>query len=397
MERSKQNHHVKRQCGRIAQAIAVGDRKQEEFHKRCLLRSFSAKQQAAEIAKGTCKRQTSLSVGLLARATDLWEPCDELVHLTANVTNTRSDGSARFILDFGPAHQTAQLLIKAAIYHPSHLAPEQTMTQGGAPEAIRRIQSAYADGYTYVSELDIRKCYSSFDSREAGRLLLLPESVIENYLTLEHTNLALSYTCMREQIYHDENSQHSPERLFAGLYGEDFSCAQQGLIEGSRVSPFIVEMLLAPVCRALQARGLGQVVNYADNFLLMARSRDALVTLENILRDELRDHPVGALTVRDCMRDYVPGYSFDFLGYRLEPNGSRLTALLGRKSEKKLREIRRKGYRELNSDMPLARKRRVFRALEKEHKATLRALSCFLGGRDYHNSKMEPLRRLSVS
>ena len=391
MRPSKVKHQEKKLREHIKRAIVAGDKQAEYRAKKAYLNSHHAKAVAAEQANRESKRKYLGGVEHLAGSLNMSAPCEELVWVTSSLQNTRSDGTARFVFNFGPEHQARQIMIKNAIYHPSQLSDDQTLTRGGAPEAIRRIMAAYAEGYHFVSELDIRKAYPSFDSRRAGSLLQLSESVTENNLTLENTRVVPSNTCIKEQLYHDETFACSPEELFSIRYGEDFSYAQQGLLEGSKVSPFIVEMLLTAVCQTIRASGLGEVVNYADNFLLMARSRDDLSALESILREELRTHPVGALEVRDCIYDYFPGRSFEFLGYRLDSQGDQLVASLGAKTDKKLKELRRILYKELHSKMPFRQKEKRLREVEKTHRQTLRAMPAFEDRMAYHDEKMSPL------
>jgi hypothetical protein len=179
--------------------------------------------------------------------------------------------------------------------------------------------------------------------------------------------------------------------LLMGKFGEDWDPAQLGLIEGSKVSSFAAELLLAPICEELTARGAGQVINYADNFLLMAKSNSELRELRNILRKGLHTHPAGPLQVKDLQGIQSSNRPFIFLGYKFTPVGGDLVCTWGPKAETNARKVRREGHRLLSSKMPDARKEMAFQKLVERHLGIVNAFPEWLEGPDLHRKKMQTM------
>jgi hypothetical protein len=181
--------------------------------------------------------------------------------------------------------------------------------------------------------------------------------------------------------------------LLMGKFGQDWDPAQLGLIEGSKVSSFAAELLLAPICEEMTARGVGQVINYADNFLLMAKSNSELRELRNILRKGLHTHPAGPLQVKDLLGIQFSNGPFIFLGYKFSPVGNDLVCTWGPKAETNARKMRREGHRLLSSKMPETRKEIAFQKLKEKHLGIVNAFPEWLEGPDLHRKKMQPLER----
>jgi hypothetical protein len=59
----------------------------------------------------------------------------------------------------------------------------------------------------------------------------------------------------------------------------------------------------------------GVIVSYADNILMLAKSRDDVVSMANALRCALKAHPAGPLQPKRKLFD--PGQPLEFLGHKL--------------------------------------------------------------------------------
>src|SRR5207244_2235439 len=70
--------------------------------------------------------------------------------------------------------------------------------------------------------------------------------------------------------------------------------ARRGMPHGSTVSALVAEIVIASVLKALPA--IGVVVNYADNMLVMAKTKAAARSLTKTVQLALLGHPVGPLT-----------------------------------------------------------------------------------------------------
>ena len=167
-----------------------------------------------------------------------------------------------------------------------------------------------------------------------------------------------------------------------------------GLPEGSRLSPIVAELLLAPVVRALMATRRGRVVTYADNFLLSATSEARLHWLVQSLRDELSRHLAGPLTVRDQFHTRNPHDEFEFLGYLLTPNSDDIRVTWAPKHERHAREMRRQAYKQLNSTMPRQRKLEALSSIEREHTAFTRSFIAWPERMAFNEVKLAGLRAL---
>ena len=94
--------------------------------------------------------------------------------------------------------------------------------------------------------------------------------------------------------------------------------AEVGFAQGSVVSPLLANIYLDPLDALMAERGY-RMVRYADDFVILCRSREeadaALVEVRAwVSENGLTLHP-SKTHVGDCRQ---PGQGFEFLGYRLE-------------------------------------------------------------------------------
>ena len=89
--------------------------------------------------------------------------------------------------------------------------------------------------------------------------------------------------------------------------------ARRGIPQGSAVSPFIAEALLAPTLHSdFEDRVF---VAYADNVLLLAKSKEDVVAMSKDLRSALQAHPVGPFKPK--WKPFEAGEPIEFLGHKL--------------------------------------------------------------------------------
>ena len=94
----------------------------------------------------------------------------------------------------------------------------------------------------------------------------------------------------------------------------EFIGVQWGIPQGSAISSFVAEMLLAPAIAQLPHCGVA--VAYADNILLLAKSNDEMVSMTKSLLRALAAHPAGPLMPNPPKR-YGPGDQVEFLGHQI--------------------------------------------------------------------------------
>lgn len=332
---------------------------------------------------------------------DLWKPCDAPVQVGTKVKKPDHwDMSYRFFFSFPLIHQARQVLLREVVGAMWPVSTSQMMfsepdDKRGREKAIARVIEHYQQGYDKVSELDINNCYSSFMMEGVAQELCLPESVTRNVLYMQSYTMVPSRTAMGGVDCHTWFDHPDPMVPFAEFFngvGDDWITAQQGLCAGSKVSPFVAEKLLARVCDDLLASGAIRVVNFVDNFLLMAKSKRELGKAKWRLRGLLHDHPAGPLWVKETIPLARRSGSFEFLGYVLTPTQTGLYAEPKPQILEKLSTLRRKAYRVLNSNMPYQKKLEYYEDMERSHRCTVASFQHWQEGPSFHRRKMEPLR-----
>ena len=162
-----------------------------------------------------------------------------------------------------------------------------------AHQALNTIMDAAWDGYRVVVEADITKF---FDNVDHDRLLAM----------------------VRERVIDRKVLGWLAAILRAGIcVGDELLSSDTGTPQGGVISPLLANVYLNRLDRNWQTRhrGLGQLVRYADDLVIMCRWRSqadrALAVLEHELADlGLRLHPDKTSIV-----NFVNGEGFDFLGF----------------------------------------------------------------------------------
>ncbi len=401
MNSAKLKRHEKELARKFRAACVKGGSRGWNTAARNYINSHAARFVAAEEAVRTCKRRSHKSAEAIAKDLNVWRSCDEVAHVGVKIAEElpppgqggMTEYRARVVLSFGPENQARQILLRNLFKAMPGKHASQMMFNGGTTRAVRLVEDCYVDGYQHSMEVDIYRCFQSFDKQGISAFLRLPEKVTEHVLGASSLNLRPSLTCMKDVLYHSPNLSMSPMELFMELFGEDWDLTQLGLIEGSKASPFAAELLLAPICDDLAKRGAGRVINYADNFLLMAKSKSELTKLYNLLREGLHTHPAGPLQVKETPKRTRPQESFEFLGYKFLPNGESLQCTWAKKSETKAKRIRREGHRLLSSNMPNIQKCGIYKDVCKKHRELVAAFPMWPENMEFHETKMRALKR----
>jgi RNA-directed DNA polymerase len=179
----------------------------------------------------------------------------------------------------------------------------------GCKDALRRVATLLADGYTHVVEVDFQ---SYFDTIPRRPLLELAARKIADGRVLK-----LIESFLKQEVL-DGLEQWTPTA---------------GCPQGAVISPLLSNIYLDPLDHAMAERGL-EVVRYADDLVILCRSAaEAQAALEQVrcwsASAGLRLHPEKTCVV-DADRD-----GFDFLGYYFG-RGRRWPS---KKSLKKLRAV----------------------------------------------------------
>ena len=130
------------------------------------------------------------------------------------------------------------------------LHPNQYAYYGGRDAACQALREAIEDGFKWVTEIDVRDCYPSFDEEKIHNLLPLRERrVVDHVIAATHLNLV----------------PYNPRDWGAR------SEVRTGLPQGSATSALVAENLLKSVLETLPDNV--RLINYADNIWLLTRTR----------------------------------------------------------------------------------------------------------------------------
>ncbi|MEO5338810.1 MAG: group II intron reverse transcriptase/maturase [Magnetospirillum sp. WYHS-4] len=164
----------------------------------------------------------------------------------------------------------------------------------GCKDALREVDRLVCEGHTFVVDADLR---SYFDSIPHDRLMKQVSARISDGRVL-----ALLQAWLDQDV----------------LHGMDRWTPTGGTPQGAVISPLLANLYLHPLDELLAGKGY-RMVRYADDFVVLCRSRDeAEAALADIRAwveaSGLALHP-DKTHLGDCRQR---GQGFDFLGYRFE-------------------------------------------------------------------------------
>lgn len=164
----------------------------------------------------------------------------------------------------------------------------------GCKDALREVDRLLKEGHAFVVDADLS---SYFDTIPHDRLM---ERVRERIS--DGRVLALLESWLGQEV----------------MSGMERWTPSGGTPQGAVISPLLANIYLHPLDELLAERGY-RMVRYADDFVVLCRSRDEAEAALGLVRDwvaanGLALHP-DKTHLGDCRQ---PGQGFDFLGYRFE-------------------------------------------------------------------------------
>jgi hypothetical protein len=280
------------------------------------LNSFHAKLAAVQRVNRRRKlsnRLDTATVLKVAAGLDAYQGTDEPV-LVHRKPKTSNPDSFRTYMAFGIENRALQYLVLRLLEEVACIAPYQYTVNGGTHAAIKHVLKAMSTGPVWAVEVDVVDCYPSFDGKKLKDLLPpVPKEVTEHVLISEHLNLKGGNLAGIAKSAGPFGPAGGPEASMT-LEGM-LAAALQGIPQGSAVSPFIAETMLAIALREVPK--LGDIVAYGDNCLLLAKKESDMVTMMKALETALQAHPVGLLKPKCKL--FHPGQRVEFLGHYLIP------------------------------------------------------------------------------
>lgn len=311
---TKEEEHVEKLLKRIRNAKELGRLKELRHWTGAYLNSFGAKLAAVQRANRRRKlndRLDTKTVRTIAAGLDAWQGANEPV-LVHQKPKTSNPDSFRTYMAFGIQNKALQYLVLRLLEQVACIAPYQYILRGGSHACIKHVAKAMSTGPVWAVEVDVVDCYPSFDGKKLMDLLPIPKEVTENVLISQHLNLKGGNLAgiTKSGPFGPAGDPKAPMALEGML-----AAARRGIPQGSAVSPFIAETMLAIALGEVPK--LGDIAAYGDNSLLLAKEESDMVTMMEALETAFKAHPVGLLTPK--RKVFHPGQPVESLGHCLTP------------------------------------------------------------------------------
>jgi hypothetical protein len=243
------------------------------------------------------KRQPLEVCFYVATSIQLGEPLTEevLVH-----SQKKKSGDYRPICEFGLWHRTRHELVLRVME--CHLQPRPFQyTLKGVASAIRAVKQAVGSGYIHLARLDIKSFFESFRIEKLSPILPLSPEVVEHAVFGRHMRAKGAY----------RRAHYTSYSSWATLLAQ----ARRGLPQGAACSPIIGVFCLSHLKWSMTKGVL--LINYADDFLLLAKTQELLEAAMGELIQAMAELPGGHFvpTIMDQSSAYK---GIRFLGHRVQ-------------------------------------------------------------------------------
>jgi hypothetical protein len=302
---------------RILKARDKGKRGWMRYHVNRYLTSHSVKLTVLVDRWHHKKRRKKLNWKLLqslAQHIDMFEKSDRPVSVLVRPKKSGSD-YGRAVLSFDLVERTRQEILRRVMTRALPPLPSnQFSSRRGRTKAVRQVQKYLDEGSVYVVTVDIKSCYPSFDRSKLPELFHpIAEKVIREVLVPElGGRLGLN---VESPITVSLSDLNAPLEQLEQNAPPVFVQARRGLMQGAVASSLASDFLLSPIMREL-LDAPGAIVNYADNFVLIAKTPNEAKFIFETLQGLMKVHPAGPLSLKIDGYAFEKGQSFEFLGYR---------------------------------------------------------------------------------
>lgn len=236
------------------------------------------------------------------------KPFPEIVRVHAKSKKAAMLGEPaayRMLHDHGLMHRTAQHIVTALLG--KYFFPKKyQFTHLGTQAAIKLAKSLIKEGFVYAARLDIVDFYRNFGADALIAGLPLPKGVVENAVIGRHMKVVMDQGKKGET----QTSHLSPHTIKHLL-----DQARQGIPMGSGSSPIVSMICVSRL--AWTSMSNARLLNYADDFQILARDSKALEEAVGKLTEAISNLPGGHFQVvikaTGCAASGI-----EFLGHRLQ-------------------------------------------------------------------------------
>lgn len=212
----------------------------------------------------------------------------------------KGDGKTRMITALSLRDKIAQRAVLSVIepygeqlFHPDSYAYRPGRNIDNVMDRIQRFISL---GFLWAVSTDIMNC---FDNIPQGRLLTMVSELIQDDSALQLIEKWVSGS---------------------GAHGKLFFRSRRGIPQGAVISPFLCNLYLTPLDNMLSSHGI-HFVRYADNILIMTKTRKEAVSACTFLESRVRALDLVLNPQKTEVFHISDGYSF--LGRDIYPCAAR--------------------------------------------------------------------------
>jgi RNA-directed DNA polymerase len=164
----------------------------------------------------------------------------------------------------------------------------------GCKDALRRVQALLDAGGTWIVDADLKRY---FDTIPHGRLMARVEERIADGRVLALIKSYLKQGVL-DGLSHDE-------------------AGEEGTPQGAVISPLLANVYLNPLDHLMAAHGW-EMVRYADDFVILCRSREAAQAALACVQTWVEQNGLTLHPDKTRVIDATQPGGFDFLGYHFE-------------------------------------------------------------------------------
>ncbi|WP_409561751.1 hypothetical protein [Hyphomicrobium sp. MC8b] len=219
----------------------------------------------------------------------------------------KGNGKYRTMAKFGPRQKAMQLIAKDLVA--THFVPRKfQFGHRGVHRAIASFRELTRLAPTHFAHLDIRNFFGSFE-REQLKELPVPQGLVDYVVSGRHLNVKVD-----TRRSHKKDPKVQTPYPNASMIITD---ARSGIPTGSICSPIVSGWSLS---RLRWERDDVALINYADNFLLLAASAQKVEAAAEQFVKAVGNLPGGNFTL--ALRESgKTGDPFSFLGHQLQIKG----------------------------------------------------------------------------